>query len=170
MLRVSSSRCLIYKVHAPAGLNRRAIYFSTSGFACQELFSSFFRAFRPVSLVFRSFFKPLASTDANLFSLPRTLRFVKNFFRKSRKLPLRFSAFFLPPARRSVRIPAFLPFVNPFFDFSEFLFLLQCYIIMYRRRGRRPEQISAKNPWKSVDGSETMCYNLVTVFKNCYKL
>ena len=125
------SRCLIYKVHALASRSGwRAIYFSTLGFACQELFQVFSGLFSPEPLV-------LVLFQARSFLPARTYlvyhahsRLSSTFFwslsegrpGSPRFLPVlvRFSC---PLARRSDRISLSTTFVNTFLHFSFDFFI-----------------------------------------------
>ena len=138
MLRVSSSRCLIYKVHAaprqelhcttrysvcqvlfsgtcqipysfvPARASHELLHVTTSSSPCQVLFSKF------------SLEEHRLADDANSFMLPHVFVLVKHFFQKfSGRLAVFPSASVLSP-KRSVNIPDTAPLVNYFFRLFPF--------------------------------------------------
>ena len=122
------SRCLIYKVHAPVSFSADVLFILALTLSLVKNFFQTFLRFFSLSAVLFVLFKQVPASRRELIQFT-TLSLICQAlfsarFRKSVRLPPGLfhllSCFFMPSVRRSVRIPAFLLFVNPFFKILFF--------------------------------------------------
>ena len=124
------SRCLIYKVHAPVSFSADVLFILALTLSLvKNFFQTFLRFFSLTAVLFVLFKQvPASRRELIYFTTPSLIcqALFSARFRKSVRLPpglfRLLSCFFMPSVRRSVRIPAFLLFVNTFFPFFALFF------------------------------------------------